>query len=105
MENHDRRKFMRYEMEAMTQLHVNEATYDRALNDLSGSGASLLGKKPANESDALKIRLEKFGEFSATVVRDWDDGFAVSFDAQEDDQYSLQEDIESFMRENDLWDD
>jgi hypothetical protein len=44
----------------------------------------------------------EFGDISASLVREWDDGFSVEFNLTEEDQYSLQEDMESFVRENDL---
>ena len=50
----------------------------------------------------IEIEIENFGNFAASVVREWDDGFAVEFDLDEDDRYSLQEDLEEFKRENDL---
>lgn len=104
MSEQERRRWMRHEHETLARLHVNEDTYARSLSDISGSGAAIRGINPTDEKGRLKIKLEQFGEFTGSVVRDWDDGFAVAFDTSEDDQYSLQEDIESFMRENDLYD-
>lgn len=50
----------------------------------------------------IEIDIDNFGNFAASVVREWDDGFAVEFEMGEDDRYSLQEDLEEFKRENDL---
>ena len=46
--------------------------------------------------------IDDIGNFEASVVREWDDGFAVAFDMDEDDKYSLQEDLEEFRRERDI---
>lgn len=103
-EHHERRRWTRHELEATAELRVEQATHLRPLGDLSGGGASIQGAKPPGGARRLDVALDDFGAFSGSIVRDWDDGFAVAFDLEEDDRYSLQEDIDSFMRENDLMD-
>jgi len=103
MSAQNRRNWERFPLERPARLKVNNADHTRDITDVSAGGASLRGQVVGSSADEIEIGLEDFGEFSATVVRQWDNGFAVMFEIAEEDQYSLQEDVESFMRENDLF--
>jgi hypothetical protein len=105
MNENEQRVWTRYELTMTAHIQAGETLQHRELSDLSAGGASIHGTIPANDIQAVEIALDRFGNFPASVVRNWDDGFAVSFDLDKDDRYSLQEDVESFMRENDLMDD
>ena len=48
------------------------------------------------------MSIDDFGEFEGAIVRRWEDGLALEFNLEEDDQFSLEEDLEAFRRENDL---
>ena len=44
----------------------------------------------------MELSIDDFGEYHASVVRQWDESVALPFDLNEDDQYSLQEELEAF---------
>ncbi len=102
MDAKERRVWERYNFERSLDIKTAKQTHSRELNDISASGASIQGNAAGFDDELIEIGMDDFGNFPASVVRKWDDGFAVQFDIEDDDQYSLQEDLEAFRRENDL---
>lgn len=102
MDETDKRSWQRYDLEKTADIKTAKHTHRRELNDLSAGGASMQGDAADFDGGEIEIDIDNFGHFAASVVREWDDGFAVEFEMGEDDRYSLQEDLEEFKRENDL---
>ena len=102
MDETDKRSWERYGLEKSADIKTAKDTHRRELNDLSAGGASMQGDVADFDDGEIEIDIGEFGNFAASVVREWDDGFAVEFEMDEDDRYSLQEDLEEFKRENDL---
>ncbi len=101
MDETDKRAWKRYILEKKADIKTAEHTHRRELKDLSAGGASMQGDVADFDDEDIEIDIDDFGNFAASVVREWDDGFAVAFDMDEDDKYSLQEDLEEFRREHD----
>ncbi|MBT3557436.1 MAG: PilZ domain-containing protein [Rhodospirillales bacterium] len=104
MDGSERRQWTRYELTMTAQVRTGDFIESHDISDFSAGGASLQGQVPANDIQSIEVALDKFGAFPASVVRGWDDGFAVRFEHGDGGRNALQEDIDSFMRENDLMD-
>ena len=102
MDAKERRVLERYNLERTVEIKAGHSTHFRELNDISGSGASVHGNTSDFDDEVTEMGADDLGKFTASVVRKWDDGFAVEFDIEDGDRYSLQEDLEAFRRENDL---
>lgn len=110
MNDLNRRLWKRFDVANTADIKTVKFAFTGDLNDLSGSGASIHRglakiaheKIVITDAEMIDITIEDFGDFSGNIVREWEDGFAVQFDIEEDDKYALQEDLEAFMRENDL---
>jgi len=102
MDAKERRVWERHNLEKSVEIKTDQVTHSRALSDISAGGASIQGNAAEFDDELVEIGLDDFGNFTGSVVRSWDDGFAVEFDLEEDDKFSLQEDLEAFRRENDL---
>jgi hypothetical protein len=55
-----------------------------------------------NKRHEGNINLGDFGILSEPADSDWEDEFEAGVETDRDEPYSIQEDMESFMRENDL---
>ena len=77
MDETERRKWNRYGFDKSVAVKSGDITHASDLNDLSAGGASLRGK--IEISGDIEISLDDFGQFPASLVRQWDTGFAVAF--------------------------
>lgn len=102
MDGKERRVWKRHNLEKTAGIKTDKHTHSRDLDDMSAGGASVHGSLSEDDGELVEIAIDDFGAFPASVVREWDDGFAVQFDIKEDEKFSLQEDLEAFQRENDL---
>ncbi len=102
MNREDARKWKRYNFEKLANIKTAKHTHSRDINDMSAGGASIQGDILEFEDEVIEIITDDFGNLTGSIIREWDDGFAVKFDLDEEDKYSLQEDLEAFRRENDL---
>ncbi|MEE8350783.1 MAG: PilZ domain-containing protein [Rhodospirillales bacterium] len=102
MDGKERRVWERHNIEKVVDIKTVQHTHSRDLDDMSAGGASVHGSLSEADDELVEIVIDDFGNFPASVVREWDDGFAVQFDIEEDEKFSLQEDLEAFRRENDL---
>lgn len=102
MDGKNRRVWERHNLEKVVEIKTAQHTHSRDLDEMSAGGASVHGSFSQTGDELVEIAIDDFGSFPASVVREWDDGFAVQFDIEEDDKLSLQEDLDAFRRENDL---
>lgn len=93
MDEKDKRTWERFNLEITADIKTAEQTHHRELNDMSAGGASMQGDAADFDDEDIEIDIDDIGNFAASVVREWDDGFAVAFDMDEDDKFSLQEDL------------
>ena len=98
----EKRRWARVAMDKAVEVKANGTPYPGTINDMSAGGASLTADVETLGDDPVELSVDDFGEYQATVVRQWDEGVALTFDLNEDDQYSLQEELETFRRENDF---
>ena len=102
MDGSEQREWTRYELTMTAQVRTGNIVEYSEISDISAGGASLHGPVPASDIQSIEVSLDKFGAFPASVVRGWDDGFAVRFEHGDEGRSTLQDDIDSFMRENHL---
>ncbi|MBT4769520.1 MAG: PilZ domain-containing protein [Rhodospirillaceae bacterium] len=103
--NDEKRRWKRLKTGSSADLVIDNTSYPARVTDISGGGVSLETQTPCQNGQLVKLDLEGFGDFDAVIIRDQASGLALEFSHAEDDQSSLQEDIDSFRRENDLeWD-
>ena len=102
MDGKELRRWKRYRLHSTAKIKIREQILFSKVQDVSGGGAAFEGPSAFDIGEAMEIELEEFGSVPGLLVRKWDDGFSVAFDLEDDDRYSLQEDMESFKRENDL---
>ncbi|MCH8237936.1 MAG: PilZ domain-containing protein [Proteobacteria bacterium] len=98
----DKRRWRRVAMDKAVEVRAGGTQYSGTINDISAGGASLTAGIETLGDNPVELSIDDFGEYQASVVRHWDEGVALAFDLDEDDQYSLQEELEAFRRENDL---
>lgn len=98
----DKRQWKRLRMDGAAEVRSGGKPYPGSITDVSAGGASLGANIGDLSGAAVAVSIDNFGDYDCAVVRQWDDGMAVMFDLAEEDQYSLDEDIESFCRENNL---
>ena len=98
----ERRRWRRHAIEKKAEVKANGAPYEGTTTDISAGGASIDVELEALGDVTLEISIDDIGDYDAAVVRQWDTGVALIFDIDEDDQYALQEELESFRRENDF---
>ncbi len=98
----EKRSWRRVAMDKAVEVKVGGTPYPGTINDLSAGGASLTAEIETLGDDPVELSIDDFGAYPASVVRQWDEGVALAFDLNEDDQYSLQEELEAFRRENDF---
>ncbi len=89
-------------MNKAVEVKAGGAPYPGTIHDMSAGGASLTAEIKTLGDDPVELSVDDFGEYQASVVRQWDEGVALTFDLNEDDQYELQEELEAFRRENDF---
>ena len=98
----DKRRWRRVAMDKAVEVKAGGTPYPGTIDNMSAGGASLTAEIETLGDDPVELSIDDFGEYHASVVRQWDDGVALAFDLNEDDQYSLQEELEAFRRENDF---
>ncbi len=98
----NKRQWKRVRMAGAAEVRRGDTPYPGSITDVSAGGASMAGIVGDLTGASVAISIDNFGNYEGSVVRQWDDGMAVMFDLAEEDQYSLDEDLESFCRENNL---
>jgi hypothetical protein len=88
--DHGRRRHPRIMIDKPIKLKDESKMYDAHLANLSYSGAAVNAVALDFKNDqALELQSEEFGRLYGTVVRSSDDGFALSFDMNEDAKAQL----------------
>jgi hypothetical protein len=98
----ERRRWQRMPIDSMAELKNQTLEHTANVLDISGGGALLSVDAAVLNEDPMGISILNVGNYDAAVVRQWDNKVAIEFNLNEDDQYSLQEELETFCRENDF---
>ena len=92
----------RYEGDAerrRPRLRVSKSVRERkrerrdATRDISAAGAAVLADADIEDSSPVELDIEDLGDITGHVSRLFDDGFAVAFELEEDDEDRLFEEI------------
>ncbi len=70
------------------------ASMECSLMDISAGGAAIESDMEFEDDFEIDLDIEDFGLYSSHVTRSFDDGFAVCFDIDEDEQDKLIMEIE-----------
>ena len=97
----DRRSWQRVSIDSGAELNVSDANHSARVIDISAGGALLSVKSNVLNEDPMALSILQFGKYDVAVVRQWNDRIAVKFHHDEEDQDTLQEDLDAFCREND----
>jgi hypothetical protein len=68
------------------------------LKDISASGAAIHSDEPFDDTDPVEIEIEDMADKSGKVARQFDDGFAVEFDLDEEGQDDLLDELSELER-------
>ena len=99
------RQWQRLLVNKTTLINSSGETHSGIASDISATGAFIKGVPDNVGDDKVGLAIDQFGKFNASVVRKRDDGVAVTFDQSEDDQNTLQQELDDFRGKNDLeWD-
>ncbi|NKB56570.1 MAG: hypothetical protein GKS00_09555 [Alphaproteobacteria bacterium] len=104
MAEHERRRHKRYKVNKPVKIRGGTSEQDGRLTDISSSGAAINAdeaESPYEDDQELELELEDFGVLSGSVVRTLDDGFAMSFDLDEEGEELLISEITGFQAGSD----
>jgi hypothetical protein len=94
MANGDKRRHVRIRVDKPVKVRDDAGEYDGQLADISFSGASVNGDALDFDDDQdLELDSEEFGRLTGNVVRDFDDGFAMAFDMDDEAKEDLVDEI------------
>jgi len=100
MANQERRKHKRIKIDKTVTIRDGVAEHSGRVVDISSSGAavSMENSEDHFEDDQdLELELEEIGTLTGNVVRTLDDGFAMSFDLDEEGEDRLISEITGFQ--------
>ncbi len=95
----ERRRHERVKLDRAVIVRSGADMHDGTLVDISSSGAAVSVDDDDYELDSdqdLELDLEEFGTLTGNVVRTLDDGFAMTFDLDEDSEERLITEISGF---------
>ena len=94
MANDEQRRHVRIKVDKPVKVRDESGEYDGQLADVSYSGAAVNAEGQDFEEDQdLELESEEFGLLSGNVVRSFDDGFAMSFDMDDEAKEDLVSEI------------
>lgn len=104
MAEQERRRHKRYKVNKPVKIRGGANERDGRLTDISSSGAAVNAEEPETlyeDDQELELELEDFGVLPGSVVRTLDDGFAMSFDLDEEGEEMLISEITGFQAGSD----
>lgn len=100
MADHDRRKHKRVKVNKVATIRNGDAEHSGRIVDISSGGAAITLENAEdtleNDQD-LELELEEIGTLFGNVVRTLDDGFAMSFELDEDSEDRLISEITGYQ--------
>ena len=85
----DRRQHPRYEVSKKARTRSNGETHDGRIKDISAGGAAIRTEAKWEKDRVVEVDIEDMEPLEGTVARSLDDGIAVEFDLDEDDEERL----------------
>lgn len=92
MPDQERRRQTRYKLDRPVTIRDGSEAHNGRLADISSGGAAVNAVEDDtvfDEDQELELEMEEFGRLSGNVVRTLDDGFAMSFDLDEEGEEQL----------------
>jgi len=90
----DLRRHPRVTITKRVSARDNVQAIDGTLKDISASGAAINVAADFEDDFPVELEIEDMGQFSGRVARSFEDGLAVNFDLDEDDERRLISDLE-----------
>ena len=85
----DQRRHPRIAFKRNVQTRSKNARQNGSLKDISASGAAISVDLDVEKNDMVEIDIEDMSPLSGRVARSFDDGIAVEFDLEEDEEERL----------------
>lgn len=85
----EKRRHRRVNVSKSVQAKTESQQYKGSVKDISVSGAALSVEAEVEEDSQVELDIEDLSPLSGIVARSYDDGFAVEFDLDEDDEDRL----------------
>ncbi len=85
----DKRRHRRVSVSKSVQAKTESRQYQGKVTDISANGAALSIDAEVDEEGRVELDIEDLSPLSGTVARSYDDGFAVEFDLDEDEEDRL----------------
>ncbi len=93
----ERRGHSRHKVSKDVRIEVDGEVVTCTTNDISLCGVAVKSLVDFTTEQFVKLHLEKIGELTGEVVRQFDDGFAIEFDTVEDNGSVLEDKLRTLM--------
>lgn len=90
----EKRRHPRITISKFVRTRDNVEAFDGTLKDISASGAAIDVDAKFEENFPVDLEIEDMGRFTGRVARSFDDGLAVHFELDEEEQKRLISEIE-----------
>ena len=104
-EQSEKRRHRRVAVSKSVQAKTESRQYDGSVRDISAGGAALNVEAEVEHESEVELDIEDLGPLLGTVARLYDDGFAVEFDLDEEEEERLLTeltDLHDTIRDEDL---
>ena len=85
----NKRRHRRISVSKSVQAKTESRQYKGSVKDISAGGAALSVEAEVDEESQVELDIEDLSPLLGTVARTYDDGFAVEFDLDEEDEDRL----------------
>ena len=85
----DKRRHRRVSVSKSVQAKTDSRNIEGSVTDISAGGAALCVDAEVEDESPVELDIEDMSPVSGTVARSYDDGFAVEFDLDEEEEDRL----------------
>ena len=85
----EKRRHRRVSVSKFVQARTESRQYQGSVTDISAGGAALSVDAVVEDESQVELDIEDLSPLSGIVARSYDDGFAVEFDLDEDEEDRL----------------
>ena len=85
----EKRRHRRVSVSKFVQARTESRQYQGSVKDISAGGAALSVDAVVEDESQVELDIEDLSPLSGIVARSYDDGFAVEFDLDEDEEDRL----------------
>ncbi len=93
----EKRKFTRKKVHKKVQIDVDGESATGETIDISLSGVAIHSLVDMTTEQFVSLHLQKIGDLTGEIVREFEDGFAVKFDTVEDNGSVLEDKLRKMM--------